>query len=150
MTTTLQRDTHRSAAMASGLMVFAGVLLLIAGILDVLRGIMAIAEDEVFVNTQNYVFEFDLTTWGWLHLIIGALAIIVSIGLFKAAVWARVLGVALAGLLIIANFLSLPYYPIWSIVAIAMYTFVIWGLCTARKDDFAPTGGTGGRSAHHM
>jgi hypothetical protein len=150
MTSTLERDTQKSAAMASGLVVFAAVLLLIAGILDVLRGIMAIAEDDVFVTTPDYVFAFDLTTWGWLHLVIGALAILVSIGLFKAALWARVLGVALAGLLIIANFLSLPYYPVWSIVAIALYAFVIWGLCTVRKDDFAPAGGTGGRSAHHM
>ncbi|MET9420579.1 hypothetical protein ABZY06_07560 [Streptomyces sp. NPDC006540] len=151
MTSTLERGTHKSTAVASGLVVFAAVLLLIAGILDVLRGIMAIAEDDVFVNTPNYVFEFDLTTWGWLHLIIGALAILVSIGLFKAAVWARVLGVALAGLLIIANFLSLPYYPVWSIVAIALYALVIWGLCVVRKDDFGPTGSTGGRSsAHHM
>jgi nitrate reductase NapE component len=45
-----------------------------------------------------------------------------------------VLGVGTAGLLIIANFLSLPYYPVWSISAIAMYGFIVWALCVVRPD----------------
>lgn len=96
---------------AEGLTVFAAVMLMIAGVLDILRGVMAIAEDDVFVATRNYVFEFDLTSWGWIHLVLGALAVIVSFGLFQASLWARVAGVAIAGLIIIANFLSLPYSP---------------------------------------
>ncbi|MGX1886596.1 DUF7144 family membrane protein [Streptomyces sp. NPDC055287] len=136
MTSNPEHRTDTPTGRGSGLVIFAAVLLLVAGVLDVLRGIMAIAEDDVFVNTPNYVFKFDLTSWGWIHLIFGLLAIAVGAGLFKAALWARVLGVGLAGLLIIANFLSLPYYPVWSIMAIAMYTFVIWGLCVVRKDDF--------------
>ncbi|MGW7196332.1 DUF7144 family membrane protein [Streptomyces chryseus] len=136
MTSIREHRSETPAGRGSGLVVFAAVLLLVVGVLDVLRGIMAIAEDDVFVDTPNYVFKFDLTSWGWIHLIFGLLAIAVSAGLFKAAVWARVVAVGLAGLLIIANFLSLPYYPVWSILAIAMYTFVIWGLCVVRKDDF--------------
>ncbi|MEV6616697.1 hypothetical protein AB0N31_23175 [Streptomyces sp. NPDC051051] len=120
---------------AAGLMVFAAVMLALVGILDVFRGIMAIAEDDVFLTTRNYVFEFDLTGWGWIHLVLGAVAVIVSAGLFQAATWARVAGVAIAGLVVIANFLSLPYYPVWSIVMIAMSGFVIWALCVARKED---------------
>ncbi|MDN0197385.1 hypothetical protein [Streptomyces sp. S.PNR 29] len=122
-------------AWATGLMAFAAVMLMIAGILAVLRGIAAIAEDDVFLTTENYVFEFDLTGWGWVHLILGVVAVIVSFGLFQASMWARVAGVAIAGLVIIANFLSLPYYPVWSVVMIAMSGFVIWALCVARKDE---------------
>ncbi|MFJ4812697.1 DUF7144 family membrane protein [Streptomyces longwoodensis] len=121
---------------AAGLMAFAAVMLSIVGILDVFRGIAAIAEDDIFVTTRNYVFEFDLTGWGWIHLILGVVAVIVSVGLFQAATWARVAGVAIAALVIIANFLSLPYYPVWSVIAIAISGFVIWALCVARKDDF--------------
>lgn len=138
MTSIREHRTGTPAGRGSGLVLFAAVLLLVVGILDVLRGIMAIAEDDVFVSTPDYVFRFDLTSWGWIHLIFGVLAIAVSAGLFKAAVWARAVGVGLAGLLIIANFLSLPYYPVWSILAIAMYTFVIWGLCVVRRDEFYP------------
>ncbi|MFJ2262916.1 hypothetical protein ACIOKD_32190 [Streptomyces sp. NPDC087844] len=121
---------------AEGLTVFAAIMLMIAGVLDILRGIMAIAEDDLFVNTANYVFEFDLTSWGWIHLALGVAAVIVSIGLFQASTWARVAGMVIAGLVIIANFLSMPYYPVWSIVMIAFSGFIIWALSVVRQDDF--------------
>ncbi len=54
-------------------------MLMIAGVLDIFRGIMGIAQDDVFVSTRNYVFQFDLTGWGWIHLILGVLAVIVSL-----------------------------------------------------------------------
>ncbi|GGT28055.1 DUF7144 family membrane protein [Streptomyces chromofuscus] len=120
---------------AAGLMVFGAIMLMLAGILAIFRGISAIAQDDVFVTTPNYVFQFDLTGWGWIHLILGAVAVIVSFGLFQAATWARVGGVTIAGLIIIANFLSLPYYPVWSVLMIAFSGFIIWALCVARKED---------------
>ncbi|WEH19845.1 hypothetical protein [Streptomyces sp. VNUA24] len=129
--------TKRSHPFAEGLTVFAAIMLMIAGVLGVCRGIMAIAEDEVFVSTRNYVFEFDLTGWGWVHLALGAVAVLVSLGLFQASLWARIAGVAIAGLIIIANFLSLPYYPVWSIVMIAFSAFIIWALCVVKRDDQA-------------
>lgn len=115
-------------------MTFAGVLLVIVGILDVLRGIMAIAQDDIFVLTPSYVFRFDVTGWGWIHLILGVVAILVGLGLLKGALWARIAGIAIAGLLVIVNFLSLPYYPVWSVVAIALYVFIIWALCAVHPD----------------
>ncbi|KPI28110.1 DUF7144 family membrane protein [Streptomyces sp. NPDC054950] len=119
---------------AEGLMVFAAVTLMLAGVLDIFRGIMGIAEDDVFLSTRNYVFAFDLTGWGWIHLALGAVAVIVSMGLFQSATWARVAGVAIAGLIVIANFLSLPYYPVWSVVMIAFSGFIIWALCVVKPD----------------
>ncbi|WP_052310373.1 DUF7144 family membrane protein [Streptomyces viridochromogenes] len=116
-------------------MALGAVMLMIAGILGIMRGIAGIAEDDVFVTTPNYVFRYDLTGWGWIHLILGAVAVAVSIGLFQASTWARVAGVGIAGLVIIANFLSLPSYPVWSLVMIAISGLIIWALCTVRKDD---------------
>ncbi|MEV5105352.1 hypothetical protein ACFQ7G_14825 [Streptomyces massasporeus] len=120
---------------AAGLMIFAAVMLMLAGILGIMRGISAIAEDKVFVSTPDYVFAFDLTGWGWVHLILGAVAVLVSLGLFQASTWARVVGVGIAGLVLIANFISLPAYPVWSVVMIAMSAFIIWALCTVKKGD---------------
>ncbi|MEU3314870.1 hypothetical protein ACGFY6_11645 [Streptomyces sp. NPDC048387] len=133
MTTTHNRSDTAEAA-AGGLTTFAGVLLLIAGVLNVLRGIMAIVDDEIYVSTPRYLFQFDLTSWGWIHLIFGVIALLVGAGLFSRATWARVAGIAIAGLLIIANFLSIPYYPFWSMILIALYAFVIWALCVVRRD----------------
>ena len=136
MTTTHTARPHTAGQdWAEGLTVFAAVMLMIVGLLAVLRGIMAIANDNVFVTTSGYVFEFDLTGWGWVHLILGAVAVVVGFGLFQASMWARVGGVVIAGLVIITNFLSLPYYPVWSIVVIAFSAFVIWALCVVRQDE---------------
>ncbi|MEU6140936.1 hypothetical protein ABZ848_11300 [Streptomyces sp. NPDC047081] len=136
MATTTTKHQHSPGALAAagGLTAFACVMLIMTGILDVFRGIMAIANDEVFVNTRNYVFQFDLTSWGWIHLALGAVAVGVGIGLAMTATWARVMGILIAGLLIIANFLSMPYYPFWSLTLIAMNGFIIWGLCIVQKD----------------
>ncbi|GGW42260.1 hypothetical protein GCM10010503_18300 [Streptomyces lucensis JCM 4490] len=136
--TPTSREHTAKYAWAAGLMLFAAVMLTLVGLLDIFRGIMAIAQDQVFVTTRNYVFQFDLTGWGWIHLILGVVAVMVSIGLYQAATWARVAGVAIAGLVIIANFLSLPYFPVWSVLMIAMSGFIIWALCVARQEDVAP------------
>lgn len=138
MTTT---HPHRVAAkqqFAEGLTAFAAVMLAIIGVLDICRGIMAIVKDEVFITTPNYIFAFDLTGWGWVHLVLGAVAVVVALGLFRRMMWARVTGIVLAALVVIANFLSLPYFPVWSLVMIAFSGFVIWALCVVRSDDTAP------------
>ncbi|MED7952345.1 DUF7144 family membrane protein [Streptomyces sp. BE303] len=137
-TGTVHAGHSGSSGFAGGLTAFAAVMLLLAGALSIFRGIMAIAEDDVFVQTPNYVFKFDLTSWGWIHLILGVIAICIGLGLFRASLWARILGVALAVLLIIANFLSIPYYPVWSITVIAISAFVIWGLCAVHRDHGGP------------
>ncbi|MFC8340501.1 hypothetical protein ACFUJX_26300 [Streptomyces rubiginosohelvolus] len=132
--TTRRKDSTRQA-WAGGLTAFAAVILGIIGLAGIARGIMAIAKDEVFVVTPNYVFKFDLTSWGWIHLALGIAAILVSFGLSRASTWSRVVGVGIAALVIIANLLSLPYYPAWSILVIAMSGFVIWALCVVKHDE---------------
>ncbi|MGW1494647.1 DUF7144 family membrane protein [Streptomyces sp. NPDC002402] len=132
-----QTTHHRSEgaqAAAGGLVVFAAVMLIITGVMDLFRGIMGIAEDDIFVRTPNYAFQYDVTGWGWWHLILGAVAILVGLSLFRAPLWARIIGIAIAGMLIITNFLSLPYYPFWSVICIALYAFVIWALCVVKRD----------------
>ncbi|MEU2156075.1 hypothetical protein ABZ532_13855 [Streptomyces sp. NPDC019396] len=136
MTSTTPSRSGTSGEVAEGLVLFTAVMLVIAGILDICRGIMAIAKDDIFVVTPGYVFKFDLAGWGWIHLILGVIALAAGIGLFKAQAWARVLGIVVATLLIITNFLSLPYTPVWAILAIAFCVFVIWGLCVAGRDSF--------------
>lgn len=118
----------------TGGVLFAGVVMMLTGVLDVFRGIAAIAEDEVFLNTPRYTFEFDLTGWGWIHLILGLLLAVTGFFVVKGAAWARYTGIFLASLSAVEAFLSLPYYPLWALVIIALDVFVIWALCTYRED----------------
>ena len=68
-----------------------------------------------------------------------AIGVIVSLVLFTPSMWARFACVAIAGLVIIANFLSLPYYPVWSVVMIALSGFIIWALCVVQGRESAET-----------
>ncbi|WP_329488210.1 hypothetical protein OG618_16555 [Kitasatospora sp. NBC_01246] len=120
---------------APGLVMFAGVLMLINGFMEAVRGIMAVADDDIFVSTPRYVFRFDLTGWGWVHIVIGALVAVVGAFVLKGAAWARWAGVFLTALSALDNFLALPYYPLWSIVVIALDVFIIWALCVYRPED---------------
>lgn len=119
---------------AAGGTVFAGVLLFVDGILGVLKGIAGIASDDVYTRINDYVFKFSVTSWGWIHLILGVILILVGLGILKGATWARGAGVVLASLNLIANFMWLPYTPVWAIVTIAIDVFVIWALCTDRSN----------------
>ncbi|WP_241386675.1 DUF7144 family membrane protein [Rhodococcus sp. CH91] len=115
---------------AAGASFGAAIILITLGILSLLQGIAAVTEDEVFVRGLDYVYKFDFTTWGWIHIVIGVLVILTGLALFSGATWARVTAIILAALSIVANFLWLPYYPWWSILIIALDVIVIWAIAT--------------------
>lgn len=128
-TTPSARETaSRSGDLAVGVTYFAGVMLVLNGILQVINGIAAIATDNLYVSVNNYWLSFNLTAWGWIHLIVGALAVIAGFGIFARTAWAYVLGVMLAALSLVINFAFLPYYPIWALLVIALDVLVIWAL----------------------
>ncbi|WP_244928092.1 hypothetical protein [Nocardioides sp. W7] len=115
---------------AVGATAFAGVMLATVAIFQILQGIAALAEDTVFVSGVEYTYEFDITTWGWIHLILGVIGLVTGIGILAGQTWALLLGVAIATLSAITNFAFLPYYPFWSIVVLTFDVFVIWALCS--------------------
>ncbi|HEY5833169.1 DUF7144 family membrane protein [Streptomyces sp.] len=116
---------------AAGGTVFAGLLLTIAGTMAILEGIVGISSDVVYVATRgDYTYKFNVTAWGWLHFWLGVIAVLVGFGLLGGAEWARYGGMLIAGLSMIANFIFLPYQPVWSVIMIAIDVFIIWALAT--------------------
>jgi hypothetical protein len=115
--------------------IFAGVILLIIAGFQVLQGLAAIANDDVFATTGEYIFNFDVTAWGWTHLILGILCALVAIGILVGTSWGQVAGMIVAGLAALANFAFLPYYPFWALTVIAFSLVVIWALCTQLGHD---------------
>src|SRR3954469_20565351 len=113
---------------ASAGRIFAACILTLIGLFEVIVGLQAIIDDDFFVVTRNYTFDLDTTGWGWIHLIIGLLLLLIAFGLFTRQGWAVVGGVMVAGLSALANFFFIPYYPLWSIVMIALDVWVIWAL----------------------
>jgi hypothetical protein len=108
--------------------VFAASMLTMVGVFQGITGLVAIINDEFYVVSRNYTFDLDTTVFGWVHLLIGALAVTVGFGLFARKTWAGVSAIIIASLSAIANFFFIPYYPFWSILVIALDVWVIWAV----------------------
>ena len=119
---------------AVGWTMFAAFMLILIGTFQVIAGLVGIVEDEVYVVGPEYIFQFDVTTWGWIHLIWGVIVLLAGFGLFSGAVWARTVGVIVATISAIVSFAWLPWYPIWGIAIIAVDIAVIWALTAHGRD----------------
>jgi hypothetical protein len=131
--------TRQRSDAAVGLTIFAATIMIMVGSFQAIQGIVALANDTFYVIGQEYVFQLDVTTWGWIHLLMGILVATAGIFLFRGAVWARTVGVIAAGFSALVNFAWLPYYPVWSIVIITLDVFIIWALTVHGRDITDPT-----------
>ena len=113
---------------------FAAVMMWLIGAGHAINGLVALINDEFYVVGREYIFQFDVTTWGWIHLIGGILVFVAGVYLLSGAVWARVVGVTMAIISILLNFAWLPWYPLWSILMIIAAGFVIWALTVHGRD----------------
>jgi len=119
---------------AVGFTVFAGVMMIMVGAWQALSGLIAIFENEFYLQTRNYLFEFDATAWGWIHLLLGLLVAFAGFGVLSGQTWARVVGITLAALSATANFFFIPYYPFWAMLIIAVDVLVIWALAAHGRE----------------
>jgi hypothetical protein len=113
---------------AVGFILFAAIMMIMAGVFQALAGLVAIFENEFYVPTRNYLFQFDATSWGWIHLLVGLLVAFAGWGLLSGRTWARVVGITVALVSATANFLFIPYYPFWALTIITLDIFVIWAI----------------------
>jgi hypothetical protein len=124
---------NRSGA-AVGYIMFASFILIMIGIFHAIDGLAAIVNNTFYSQVGDYVFKFDVTAWGWIHLIGGIVILIAGFSLYGGAIWARTVGVIVALISAIASFASLPYYPVWSILIILLDICVIWALTIHGRD----------------
>lgn len=108
---------------------FAAFLLIIASLLDILQGASAVAHDELYTSGKEYLYEIDLTAWGWVHIVVGLVGVVVAVGLLRRTTWGRLAGLAVASVGILTNFAFLPTYPVWSGFVIGFNVLVAWALC---------------------
>jgi hypothetical protein len=124
----VRTGTREVSGWAVGGTVFAGVIMVLVGVFHLIAGFVAILDDQFYVVTRNYTYNLDVTGWGWIHLIAGALVVLAGMYIFSGTTWARIAGITLAVLSAIANFFFIPYYPFWSLVIIALDVWVVWSL----------------------
>jgi hypothetical protein len=129
-----QRQSSGYSGAAVGFTFFASAMLIMVGVFHAIAGMVAIVNDEFYVVGQEYIFQFDATGWGWIHLLLGILVAVAGGFLLRGAVWARTVGVVIAGISAVVSFAWLPWYPFWSIVMIALAVTVIWALTVHGRD----------------
>ena len=113
---------------AMGGVMFAAVMLFLIGVFQSVAGLSAIVNDAFFTLPEHYALDLDPTAWGWIHLILGVLLVLTGLGLFAGQGWAGMVALLVTVLSAVANFVTIPYYPFWSIVEIAIALWVIWAL----------------------
>jgi hypothetical protein len=113
-----------------GWIIFAAVFMIVIGAMNAIQGLAALFRDEAYwVNLYNgNVVTFDITTWGWIHLIFGILLVLVGVLLMQGSTFARVMGIALVSLNLIAQFTWATLYPFWGLIAIAIDIVIIYAL----------------------
>jgi hypothetical protein len=113
----------------SGWVTFAGLMLLIVGTLNVIYGIAAIDGASFFVNDSQFILS-DLSTWGWVTLVIGVFQFFAAFSLWRGGLYGRVVGMFAAGLSAIAALMSIPAYPFWSLAVFAVDIVIIHQIAT--------------------
>jgi len=126
--------SSRPAGWVVGMTAVAVLMMVMIGIFHAVEGLVALFTNEIYLVGARYVFAFDLTAWAWIHLVLGIVLIAAGIGVRTGQLWARSVGIGFVVLSMIANFLFIPYYPVWSLLIIALDFFVIWALCVYNED----------------
>lgn len=121
-------DYSTKGMVASGVTGFAGVMLMAVGCFQIVQAISALANDQFLVATEEYVFKLDVTGWGWLHLGLGLLGLVIGIGILTRRSVGMVAGIALAFVNMVAEFVFLPNYPFWAFLLIGFNVLVVWAL----------------------
>ena len=111
-----------------GLIFFAGFMMILAGSLNAIYGFIALLNDEWVVWGNRGAVYVDITTWGWVHLIIGILVLGSGFGVLSGNIFARTIGVIVTFFAMIGSFLAIPIYPVWSLTILVIEVLVLWAL----------------------
>jgi hypothetical protein len=118
-----------------GWVFFSGILMVMLGLFQALMGIVALFKDEYFlVGRGGLVLTLDYTVWGWVHLLIGIVAIGAGYGVLIGQTWARAVGITFAMVSAIANIVFIPAYPFWSVLVIAVDVLIIFALAVHGRE----------------
>ena len=118
---------EKPAYKGAGWILFATVMFVIAACLSAIWGIAAVSSSHFFVGNAHYILS-DLNTWGWITIGFAAVEALAALSIWRGGSFGRWFGIIVAGLATIAALMSIPAYPLWSLVLVALYVLVIYSL----------------------
>jgi hypothetical protein len=107
---------------------FAGLMMLMVGTFNVIEGLVALFRGAVLVQTAIGPVIFNVAAWGWIHLLVGLVLLVVGAGVLRGMGMALTAAVVVAMLNAILQLVSLTIYPLWSILVITLDVVVIWAI----------------------
>ncbi len=136
MESTSPYDTYSDRG--AGWLSFSAIMLFLVGSLNVFQGLLLIVKDEIYVTgpDETVVVVGDVTTWGWVILILGVLEIVAGGGVLARHQLARWFGIFVASVALIAQFpVFFGAYPLWSFTVVILCVMVIYGLAVYGGND---------------
>ncbi|MGW0893837.1 DUF7144 family membrane protein [Saccharopolyspora sp. NPDC002578] len=122
------RASAHAVRREDGLAQFAGIVMVIIGVFHAGVATATLFQESFAVVLNSYVFSYDVTAWGWLHLALGVVAAVAGTALLAGLPGTRVPAMVVVGVSALAAFLFIPYQPLWSLLIIAVDVAVIWAL----------------------
>jgi hypothetical protein len=124
----------------AGWVVFGGLMLILLGIFHVIEGVVALFDQGYYtVRPSGLVVHVDYTVWGWVHLLLGIVAILTGLGLLAGNIVARVVGVCLAVISAVVNLAFVGAAPVWSIIVIVLDVVIIYAIVVHGRELRSPT-----------
>jgi len=112
-----------------GWIVFAAVVLGTAGIMRIFDAIWAFSyHGTIPQGLQGALFGHSLKTYGWIYLVVAAVLIVCAFLVLSGSQVGRWVGITAGVIACISAIWWIPYYPIWSLVYIALGALVIYAL----------------------
>ena len=110
-------------------LLFGGLLLVLLGTVHLCVGLLATARPEILAGTRSDVLlPVSMVTLAWLHVSVGAIAVVTGVGLVRGLRWARRVAVVLCVLAALVNFAFASAHPAWSIIAMTLSGLVVFAV----------------------
>ena len=128
-TTTPEYLTVGTSDEGAGWIVFAAIMFVVSSMLNVIWGIAAVSNAHFFVGNASYILS-DLNTWGWVAIGFGALEALAAMSIWRGGAFGRWFGIGVASLAIVGAMMSIPAYPLWALVLVAIDVLIVYGLAS--------------------
>lgn len=109
----------------SGRVRFAGVLVILLGGFNLIQGIAAAAKEEIFAVTPDGLLVWDYDGWAAVWFVLGAVQLLVGLGILGGKQWARVLGIVILMVVAMFQIAFLVAFPLWAVLTIALAVVAI-------------------------
>jgi hypothetical protein len=104
-------------------------VLVISGLTHIVTGLVALLDERDFsVRPDRLLVDVGYTAWGWVHIGLGVLLVLVGAGLLVGKTWARALAVVVAFGSIVVSLGFLTAAPVLGALVIAFDVLVIYAV----------------------